>query len=186
MMTRWCLPYFGCPLMHRKVLASSRQQLNGGSHPESHNPLSRKTRYGSPVTRDEFNRYIGDIQQRWPAPFWVARSFGTADEWNRWSSLEFRARANNHQEAQLDHVLYHRHAVVLGEAGSGKSVVARKTIELTAQRGLIPIFLPLAAYSEDLPTLFRQHSSDEVLCATSIGGTPAPRPVLCQNSTLLK
>ena len=27
MMTRWCLPYFGCPLMHRKVLASSRQHL---------------------------------------------------------------------------------------------------------------------------------------------------------------
>ena len=127
------------------------------------------------MTRDDFNRYIDDIQQRWPVPFWVARSFGTAEEWNRWSSLEFRARTNNHQEAQLDHILYHRHAVVLGEAGSGKSVVARKAIELAAHRGLIPIFLPLAAYSEDLPTLFRQHSSDEVLCATSIGGTPAPR-----------
>ena len=138
------------------------------------NPLSRKTRYGSSVTRDDFNRHVDDIQQRWPLPFWLARSFRTAEEWNRWSALEFRARASNYQEAQLGHVINHRHAVVLGEAGSGKSVVARKA-KLAAQRGFIPIFLPLAAYSDDLPTLIRQHSSDEVPRATSIEGTPAPR-----------
>ena len=127
------------------------------------------------VTRDEFNRYIVDIQERWPLPFWIARSFRTAEEWDRWSSLEFRARASNHREVQLNNVLYHRHTVVLGEAGSGKSVVARKAIELAAQQGLIPIFLPLAGYSGDLPTLIRQHSSDEVLQATSIEITPTPR-----------
>ena len=127
------------------------------------------------MTRDDLNRYVGDLQQRWPLPFWLARSFRTAEEWNRWSSLEFRARASNHREAQLGNVLYYRHAVVLGEAGSGKSVVARKAIELAAQQGLIPIFLPLAGYSGDLPTLIRQHSPDEVLQATSIEGTPAPR-----------
>ena len=110
--------------------------------------MAGKTRYGSPVTRDDFIGYVGDIQQRWPLPFWLARSFRTAEEWNRWSSLEVRARASNHEEAQLDHVLYHRHAVVLGEAGSGKIRRRRKAIELAAQRGLIPIFLPLAAYSE--------------------------------------
>ena len=44
----------------------------------------------------------------------------------------------NHREVQLNNVLYHRHTVVLGEAGSGKSVVARKAIELAAQQGLIP------------------------------------------------
>ena len=134
-----------------------------------------KTQYCSPVTRDDFNRYVGDIQQRWPLPFWLARSFETAEEWNSWSSFELRPRASDHQGAQLYHVLYHRHAVVLGEAGSGKSFVARKAIELAAQRGIIPIFLPLAEYSRDLLTLIRQHSSDEVLRATSIEGTPAPR-----------
>ena len=127
------------------------------------------------MTRDDFNRYVGDIQQRWPLSFCLARSFRTAEEWNRWSSFEFRARASNDREAQLDNVLYHRHAVVLGEAGSGKSVVARQAIELAAQQGLIPIFLPLAAYSGNLPTLIRQHSSDEALRATHIEGTPAPR-----------
>ena len=127
------------------------------------------------MTRDDFNRYVGDIQQRWPLSFWLARSFRTAEEWNRWSSLELRPRAGDHQDVQLDHVLNHRHAVVLGEAGSGKSVIARKAIELGAQRGLIPIFLPLSAYSGDLPTLIRQHAPDDVLRATSIEGTPAPR-----------
>ena len=127
------------------------------------------------MTRDDFNRYVSDIQQRWPLPFCLARSFRTAEEWNRWSSLELRPRAGDHQDVQLDHVLNHRHAVVLGEAGSGKSVVARKAIELGARRGLIPIFLPLLAYSGDLPTLIREHSSDEALRATSIEGAPAPR-----------
>ena len=134
-----------------------------------------KTQYCSPVTRDDFNRYVGDIQQRWPLPFWLARSFETAEEWNSWSSFELRPRASDHQGAQLYHVLSHRLAVVLGEAGSGKSVVARKAIELAATRGLIPIFLPLAAYSKDLSALIQKHSSDKVLRATGIEGTPAPR-----------
>ena len=75
----------------------------------------------------------------------------------------------------LENVLCHRHAVVLGDAGSGKSIVARKAIELAAQQGLIPIFLPLAAYAGNLSTLIRQHSSDEVLRATGIEGTPTHR-----------
>ena len=127
------------------------------------------------MTRDEFNRYVGDLQQRWPLPFWLARSFGTADEWNSWSSVELRPRASYDLGVHLEHVLNHRLAVVLGEAGSGKSVVARKAIELAASRGLIPIFLPLAAYSKDLTALIRKHSSDQVLQATGIEGTPAPR-----------
>ena len=127
------------------------------------------------MTRDDFNRYVGGIQQRWPVPFWLARGFRTAEEWNRWSSFEFRDRASDvDRDPQLDHVLRHRHAVVVGEAGSGKSVVARKAIELAAQRGLIPIFVPLKAYSGDLSTLIRQHASDDALRATSIEDTPAP------------
>ena len=134
-----------------------------------------KNRYDAPVTLDDFNRYIREIQRRWPLPLWLPRSFRTADDWNQWSSRDVRPRARNDQEAQLDNVLYHRHAVVLGDAGSGKSIVARKAIELAAQQGLIPIFLPLAAYAGDLSTLIRQHSSDEVLRATGIEGTPTHR-----------
>ena len=127
------------------------------------------------MTGNDFNRYVDDIQRRWPVSFWLARSFRTAKEWDRWSSFEYRVRASGvDPEIQLDNVLYHRYAVVLGEAGSGKSIVARKAIELAAQRGLIPIFLPLAEYSGDLPTLIRKHSSHEALRATSIEGTPAP------------
>ena len=175
MMTRWCLRYCDYPSMYRKVLAPYHQYLMAEATRSHVIRSPEKPGAGSPVTRDDFNRYVDGIQQRRPLPFWLARSFRTAEEWNRWSSREFRARASNYQEAQLGHVINHRHAVVLGEAGSGKSVVARKAIELAAQRGFIPIFLPLAAYSEDLPTLIRQHSSDEVLRATSIEGTPAPR-----------
>ena len=127
------------------------------------------------MTLDDFNRYIGEIQRRWPLPLWLPRSFRTADDWNQWSSCDVRPRARNDQEAQLENVLCHRHAVVLGDAGSGKSIVARKAIELAAQQGLIPIFLPLAAYAGDLSTLIRQHSSDEVLRATGIEGTPTHR-----------
>ena len=128
------------------------------------------------MTGDDFNRYVNDIQQRWPVSFWLARSFTTAREWDRWSSFEYRARASDvYPETQLDNVICHRYAVVLGEAGSGKSIVARKAIELAARRGLIPIFLPLASYSGNLATLIRQHSSDEALRATHIGGTPATR-----------
>ena len=90
--------------------------------------------------------------------------------------LEYRARASDvDPEIQLDNVLRHRYAVVLGEAGSGKSIVARKAIELAARRGLLPIFLPLASYSGNLAALIRQHASDEALRATRIGGTPASR-----------
>ena len=127
------------------------------------------------MTLDDFNRYIGEVQRRWPLPLWLPRSFRTADDWNQWSSHDVRPRARNDQEAQLENVLCHRHAVVLGDAGSGKSIVARKAIELAAQQGLIPIFLPLAAYAGDLSTLIRQHSSDEVLRATGIEGTPTHR-----------
>ena len=127
------------------------------------------------MTVNDFNRYVDDIQRRWPVSFWLARSFRTAKEWDQWSSSEYRVRASGvDPEIQLDTVLYHRYAVVLGDAGSGKSIVTRKAIELAAQRGLIPIFLPLAEYSGDFPTLLRKHSSHEALRATSIEGTPAP------------
>ena len=128
------------------------------------------------MTRDEFNRYIGNIQQRAPQSFWLARSFTTAREWDHWSSFEFGTHVHDFgRDIQLDNVLAHRHAVVLGEPGSGKSVVAQQAIALSAQQGLIPIFLPLAAYCGDLPTLIRQHASDEALRATHIEDTPAAR-----------
>ena len=128
------------------------------------------------MTRDEFNRDVGNIQQRAPRSFWLARSFTTAREWDHWSSFEFGIHVHNFErDIQLDNVLAHRHAVVLGEPGSGKSVVARQVIERAAQQGLIPIFLPLAGYSGDLPTLIRQHASDEALRATHIDDTPAAR-----------
>src|SRR6185436_18236134 len=107
------------------------------------------------MTRDDFNRYVADLQQRWPVLLFLARSFRTAEEWNRWSSFEFRARASGEGEPRLENVLYHRHAVVLGEAGSGKSVVARKAIELAVEQGRFPIFVPLKAYSGDLAALIR-------------------------------
>jgi hypothetical protein len=127
------------------------------------------------MTRDDFNRYVTDLQQRWPVLLFLARSFRTAGEWNRWSSFEFRARASGDQEPQLDNVLYHQDAVVLGEAGSGKSVVARRAIELAAEQGRLPIFAPLKAYSGDLAALIRLHSSDAALGATDIDGAPATR-----------
>ena len=128
------------------------------------------------MTRDEFNRDVGNIQQRAPRSFWLARSFTTAREWDHWSSFEFGTHVHNFErDIQLDNVLAHRHAVVLGEPGSGKSVVARQAIERAAQQGLIPIFLPLAGYSGDLPALIRQHASDEALRATHIEDTPAAR-----------
>ena len=128
------------------------------------------------MTRDDFNRYIEDIQRRWPLSFWIVRSFTTAREWDNWSSFDFLARGGNFDKAiHLDNILSHRRSIVLGEAGSGKSLVARKAIELAARRGLIPIFLPLAEYSGDLQALILKHSSDEALRATSIEGTPASR-----------
>jgi hypothetical protein len=72
-------------------------------------------------------------------------------------------------------VLYHQHAVVLGEAGSGKSVVARRAIELAAEQGRLPIFVPLKAYSADLAALIHLHSSDATLGATDIDGERATR-----------
>ena len=128
------------------------------------------------MTRDEFNRYVGGLRQQWPVHFWIERSFRTAEEWNRWSSFEFRGRAHPvDRDPQLDHVLRHRNAVVLGDAGSGKSVVARRAIGIAGERGHIPIFLPLAEYYGDFPTLIRQHSSDSALRVTDIEGTPASR-----------
>ena len=127
------------------------------------------------MTRDDFNRYVADLQQRWPVVLFLARSFRTAEEWNRWSSFEFRARASGDGDPQLENVLYHRHAVVLGEAGSGKSVVARKAITLVAEQGHIPIFVPLKAYSGDLPALIHLHSSDAAVGATDIDGARVTR-----------
>jgi hypothetical protein len=127
------------------------------------------------MTREDFNRYITDLRRQWPLPFFVARSFRTAAEWRRWSSLEFRARATGDGEAQLENVLYHRRAIVVGEAGSGKSFIARKAIELSAQQGFIPLFVPLAEYSGDLAALILRHSSGAALRATDVDGTPAPR-----------
>ena len=63
--------------------------------------------------------------------------------------------------------------VVLGEAGSGKSVAAVRAIEHAAEQGRLPIFVPLKAYSGDLAALIPMHSSDAALEATNIDGAPA-------------
>lgn len=127
------------------------------------------------MTRDDFDRYLADLQQRWPLPVALSRSFRTAEQWKRWSSYQFRARAIGDREAELENVLGHRRAVVLGEAGSGKSVVARSAIGLGARRGFIPIFVPLKEYSGDLEATIGQHSTKVALHATEIDGTPSPR-----------
>lgn len=127
------------------------------------------------MTRDDFNRYVADLQRRWPLGLFLRRSFRTAEEWNRWSSLEFRARAARDNEPQLENVLHHRRAVVLGEAGSGKSSIARKAIELAAQRGFIPIFIPLNGYAGNLRALIDEHVGAAVLREADIEGTDAPR-----------
>ena len=132
------------------------------------------------MTREEFDRYVDDIRRRWPVFFWIERSFTTAREWGQWASFEYPVLADDVDPIiQLNHVLGHRYAALLGEAGSGKSIAARKAVELAAARGCIPIFIPLATYSggrpTDLATLIRQHSSDEALQATHIEGTPATR-----------
>ena len=126
------------------------------------------------MTRDDFNRYIADLQQRWPLPFFLARSFRSAEDWNRWSSYEFRTRASGGSDPQLEHVLAHRQAIILGDAGSGKSVIARRAIEVAAQRGFIPIFVPLKAYTGDRAVLIRQHALDGSLGTTDIDGALAP------------
>jgi hypothetical protein len=127
------------------------------------------------MTREDFNRHIAYLRRQWPLPFFVARSFRTGEEWRRWSSLEFRARALRDGEPQLENVLYHRRAIVVGEAGSGKSLVARKAIELGAQQGFIPLFVPLKEYSGDLAALILRHSPDEALRTTDIDTIPVPR-----------
>ena len=109
------------------------------------------------MTSHDFNQYLAELRRRWPQGFYVARSFRTSEEWNRWSSVEFRARASRgYGEPRLENVLHHRRAVVVGEAGSGKSEVARRTVDLAAENGFIPIFVQLAAYRGGLAALIRQ------------------------------
>ncbi len=128
------------------------------------------------MTRDDFDRYVANLQQSRPLGFFLARSFRTATDWDRWSSHEFRSRASRGEgEPQLENVLYHRRAVVVGEAGSGKSAVARKAIEIAAAQGFIPIFIPLKEYTGNCDALVREQASEEVLRATDIEGVPASR-----------
>lgn len=128
------------------------------------------------MTRNDFNQYVAELLERWPQGFFLARSFRTAEDWNRWSSFEFRARANiRDRELQIENVLSHRRAVVLGEAGSGKSAFARRAIALAADKEFIPVFLPLKSYTGSLEALKSQHAPEEVLTARDVDGSPAQR-----------
>ena len=53
--------------------------------------------------------------------------------------FRFMARASGDGEPQQNNAPDHGHVVVLGEAGSGKSVVARRAIEHAAEQGRLPI-----------------------------------------------
>ena len=126
------------------------------------------------MTRHDFNQYLDRLRRRWPQGFFLARSFRTTEEWNRWSSIEFRVRASGGEgEPRLENVLYHRRTVILGEAGSGKSAVARRTIDLGAENGFIPIFVQLTSYAGDLAALVREEASEEVLKAADVDDAPA-------------
>jgi hypothetical protein len=128
------------------------------------------------MTRNDFNHYLDELRRRCSQGFFLARSFRTAEEWNRWSSFEFRARASSGDgEPQLGNVLYHRRTVILGEAGSGKSAVARRTIDLSAENGFIPIFVQLKSYGGDLTALVRGQASEDILRAADVDGAPAAR-----------
>jgi hypothetical protein len=128
------------------------------------------------MTRDDFNRYIADLQQRQPLGFFLSRSFRTAEDWNRWSSHDFRSVASRGEgQPQLGNVLYHRRAVIVGEAGCGKSALARKAVEIAAAHPFIPIFVPLTEYTGNLEALVQGQAPESVLRARDVDGAPTSR-----------
>jgi hypothetical protein len=78
----------------------------------------------------------------------------------------------------LEQVLDRRSVALLGEPGSGKSTVARATVERVAARGWIPLFAALRSYTGSLVALLANDAPAAIVAGEAVDGVPSTRVLI--------
>lgn len=123
---------------------------------------------------DGLSDYLQRLAAQHQDDWYIPRAFRTAEEWDKWSSHDWRAHRFG-REPGLDSLLEHRRAVVLGEPGSGKSTLASAAIRSAIERGWVPVLLRLREYRGDLAALVERTIPASELAAAD---SATARPVL--------
>jgi hypothetical protein len=106
------------------------------------------------VSTDSLERYRTEIQDKYHLSFYRPRRFTPLEDWNRLAKHGVRSSAFLEHSPTLETLLEHRASVVLGEPGSGKSTVANAGMLAAVNRGWVPVFARLGAYSGSLSQTF--------------------------------
>jgi energy-coupling factor transporter ATP-binding protein EcfA2 len=101
-------------------------------------------------------------------PLYIERKFISDDKWLKYSGTEsFRySGVLREQELNLKKLLVHRHLVIVGEPGSGKSTIARAVARLLGSQEsvvAVPIIVNLRSYRGDLKNLYRTQIPSSLL-----------------------
>jgi hypothetical protein len=101
---------------------------------------------------DRLREYLQRLAAQHPNDGYIPRVFRTAEEWDKWSSNDWRGHRFG-REPGLSSLLEYRRLIVLGEPGSGKSTLASAAIRSAIERGWVPVLVRLREYRGDLPEL---------------------------------
>lgn len=127
------------------------------------------------VTPDELQRYLTELLEKLCAEekeAYVDRRFESVKDFGRVSvnELPFREFVRE-QSPDLDAILKNSRAVIVGEPGSGKTVVtleAAKRLAKAASLSAVPVRASLQGYSGDLYELLRKSTSEDILQADNL------------------
>jgi len=130
------------------------------------------------MTSDQLRQYIETVSSEVP-PFYVDRRFQTNEEWDRVSAYEFRNTSlSGASEGTLDQLLGLRSVVVLGEPGSGKSMVARAAVGRVVARGWVPLFARLRSYVGQMSLLLNDPTASALLVGEAVDGAIPTRVLI--------
>jgi hypothetical protein len=131
------------------------------------------------MNREEFTQYIESVRATHHLQFFIERFFRTNDDWERVAAHEFRnISLSSRTEATLEQIIARGVAIILGEPGSGKSTVAKASVQRAIDSGMAPLAAHLRSYDGDLLTLLEQSAPAELVRDGLVDGIATERALI--------
>ena len=174
-MLRHCFA-FVLSLLHRFRTGADALQALRHRRPTTRDSHHQHAQEDQPLPQANIASYVVRVTDQTRPSFYIERRFQTRDEWNRVSGYVFRNFSfSGTAEANLEDVLAHRTAVILGEPGSGKSTAALAAVERAAAMGWVPLVARLRSYTGNLNALLETTAPTAVVTGTSTGAKSIQR-----------